>query len=313
MGKAKRKLDGTALAEWNAKHPRGPDGRFIKAGGQAPATAPPGRARQRLGLPPQRQRSAKAAAKPALMDVPEFARPYHRSMAGIEDIARSVEAHDFASEVPLTGGVSAETSLVTLHDGSKLVRKFAGNPTAEHAASILGRAIGVDVPGVYRNHPSEVWMEYVADGKTWAQLKPGETDFSRARKAYGSDDGKLIGLFDLMINNGDRNAGNWMIRDSGRVVAIDHGHAFNIPSVGRIRADIGWRGPFSESWLDDHDKLKSNDLTPADVTELRSRLKALEPDFEHIGQPRWLEYAHTVLDAIEPYAKGTRNLVAGVR
>lgn len=55
MGKAARKLSGSALAEWRAKHPFDPEtGRFVKGGGSsaappAPAAPAAGRARARLG------------------------------------------------------------------------------------------------------------------------------------------------------------------------------------------------------------------------------------------------------------------------
>lgn len=47
MGRARRRLDGAALAEWNAQHPRGPDGRFIRANSVQGLV---GSARARLGL-----------------------------------------------------------------------------------------------------------------------------------------------------------------------------------------------------------------------------------------------------------------------
>lgn len=55
MGKAARKLSGAALAEFRAKHPHGPDGRFVKKGAataapSAPSAPTPGRARAKLGL-----------------------------------------------------------------------------------------------------------------------------------------------------------------------------------------------------------------------------------------------------------------------
>lgn len=59
MGKAARKLSGSALSEWRAKHPFDPaTGRFVSSGGSvsapsapsAPATPTAGRARARLGL-----------------------------------------------------------------------------------------------------------------------------------------------------------------------------------------------------------------------------------------------------------------------
>lgn len=264
---------------------------------------------RRAPVQPTPAAQAPVALEPP-MAVPDRAKPFHVSMEGLEDLARSVEAGKIRDETALTGGVSAVTNLVTLGDGTRVVRKI-GNPDPEHAASMIGRALGVDVPRVYRNHPHEVWMDYISDAKTWSEL--AQTNLGKDAAAYASDDGKRIGLLDLLINNGDRNSGNWMMRPDGGIVAIDHGHAFLVPTGGRVRADIGRRGPFTQHFIGDDGRLRANDFTPADIAEIRTRLQALEPSFAHIGRPRWLEYALVMLDAIEPHASGTRNLVAGVR
>lgn len=240
-----------------------------------------------------------------VMPVPGGASPFHRNLDGIEDLADAVE-HGFPvqSRRVLTGGVSAETELLVLKGGTKVVHKYGGNPEAEHAASMIGRALGLRVPRVYRNRLSAVYMDFVDDAlpADVLALRGGFTE--RRAAAFNSDDGKLIGLFDDMIANADRNAGNWMLTDTGRVVPIDHGHAFNSAVIGQEGRRIRPRtsgSPFSEHYR--------TDLTQADVQELRRRLELIRPDFVHIGRERWLDYALAVLADVEPHARGVRNLV----
>lgn len=297
MGRAMRKLAGHGLAGGDAAHPRGADGRFVKAGGGGAAAAMPGPARRRLAARPQDRLSGSAAPLP----VPESARPYHRSTAGIEDMVRRVENRDGATEVPLAGGHSAEsTNLVTWPDGTKMVRKV-GSAEEEHASSMVGRAIGVDAPRVYRSGEREVWMDFVDDARTWAQIKPGETDGIREAEIIGSKPGQLIGLFDLMINNYDRNSGNWMMRDDESLVAIDHGNGGLFPRDGVPQ--ISSRLPFTMNLID-HRGIRDNSITPAEITEMRRNLEALRPDFEHASQGKWLQHALAVLAKVEPHAKG---------
>lgn len=252
--------------------------------------------------------------KPPKMAVPESAAAYHRNLDGIEDLARSVEnGHPERARVALTGGVSAETELVTLADGTKVVHKMGGNPTAEHASSMIGRALGLRAPRVYRDHPSSVYMDFIDDAKTAAFLQAtGDVRLS-IQALSNTDSGKLMGLMDLLIRNGDRNAGNWMLDGLGKIVPIDHGHTFMhiIPRL-RMRPTPSLHGPFAHNFCDSQ-RWVDNDLTRADVALLRTRLEALVPDFEHFGKPEWLNYSLSVLDLIEPHAKGTRNLIAGVR
>ena len=257
-------------------------------------------------------RDTEAVAPSPPMDVPEFAQPYHRDLRGIEDLARTVEASDWQSEIPLTGGVSAETVLATATDGTRVVRKIGGNPAAEQAASLIGRALGLRAPAVYRNDSSGVWMEYISDAQPWDVLAPTGADPDRRGDAIGSDDGKLIGLLDIMTVNADRNAGNWMLTDDGQVIPIDHGHAYMVvPNIGgRPRPTFGGFGPFAEQYWDETGRKPGpNDLTPRDVEVIGQRLEALRPDFELIDRALWLDYAQAVLKAVAPHARGTRDLV----
>lgn len=258
------------------------------------------------------------------MPVPDRAKPYHRNLDGIEDLARAVEdGQPPKTRRALTGGVSADTELHVLKDGTKVVVKHGGNPEAEHGASMIARALGLDAPRVYRNHRSEVYMDYVDNAKTWDQIReaagenPGGDLADRYKAVRNTDDAKLIGLLDLMVVNGDRNAGNWMIDDNtGKIIPIDHGHAFWTQYVGQPGRQIRAHaidGTFSGAYLSEPRRWGPNDLTADDIAEIRSRLEKLRPDFKHIGRERWLNYALAVLDAVEPWALGDRNLVAGVR
>lgn len=373
-GAVRAKLAGSALADFNAKHPRGPSGKFrtlvdrIKdAVTGHDGSGDPFEAfdREQLrkvakarGIPLERGESrdsiaqkllghlgdskpkpaakpvAKAPAKPPRKRLPaakpaskatvaNSAKPFHRNLDGIEDLARAVEDGQPPSQRrALTGGVSADTELHTLKDGTKVVYKYGGNAEAEQGASMIARALGLDAPRVYRNHPSAVYMDYVGNAKTWDQIREaagenmGGSLSARYKALHDTDDAKLIGLLDLMIVNGDRNAGNWMVDDTGKIIPIDHGHSFwdtYVGQPGRIIRPAAIDGTFSGAYLSEPRKWGPNDLTADDVAEIRSRLQKLRPDFEHIGRKRWLDYALAVLDKVEPFALGERNLIAGVR
>lgn len=281
---------------------------------------PPKKTAPATPTPPQPPAPALPVAPPA--EVPRGARPFHRDLNGVEDLANAVEnGRPERSRRALTGGVSAETELVTLRDGTRVVHKYGGNPTAEQGAALIARALGLDAPRVYRNDRSSAWMDFVDNAESAAEVavrqaragSAGDQTSWRA-EAVASDDGRRIGLLDLLIANGDRNVGNWMLpREGGRVIPIDHGHAFPsaLSSGRRLRAQSNPGSPFAEHFHDGQ-TWQPNDFTPADIVEVRRRLTELLPDFEHFDQPRWIEYALVVLDVLEPHAVGTRNLIAGV-
>lgn len=271
---------------------------------------------------------AKKATAPKEVPVARGAQPYHLNTKGIEDLANTVEKSAIKSVQNLTGGVSAETSLVTFENGTKLVRKAAGNPGAEHASSVIGQALDLKVPRVYRNHPGEVFMDYVGDAKTAAELEArmmaermgpqagtvqALQDFAQSLfKHYQSDEGLRTGLFDLLIRNNDRNRGNWMISDAGRIIPIDHGHAHPMIAGGpggRPLPQMSASGPFAEQIFVGIGK--DHKFTTADIDWARGKIEAVGPDLIHMGQKGFLDYALAVLDKLHPFAKGTRNILAG--
>lgn len=251
--------------------------------------------------------------------VPAPARPYHRTLDGIEDLARRVEQP--VKDSRRLGGLSAQTELQTLADGSKVIRKSqrvgmaeSQDAAAEHLSSLVARKLGLKAPQVYRRDGSSIFMEYVADGVTAEEAAVGRLAGQFAG-VPGSDQGKIMGLLDLLINNVDRNAGNWMLDKAGDLVPIDHGLAFGEFIEPGMEPTFEWvHGDFAAHYKDpDTDRPRSNPLTREDVAEVRRRLEELRPDFAHVGREHWLDYSLRMLDVLAEHAAGDRNLIAGVR
>ena len=297
------------------------DGGPAPRGATATVPEPPARpatpARGQLTLDDaQTVRQRTAEQPPARPEVPAAARPYHRSLDGIEDLAAAVRRAGDGERTALSGGQSATTELVKLRDGTRLVRKKGmdwGDPDevaasirtqadAEHLTSLLGRAIGAPVARVYREAEDTVWLEWITGDIIGARPD--------ARALVDGRDGQLLGLLDHLTANADRNSGNIMVTPDGRLVGIDHGWSFGEHNLGErdpvIQDEPGrpaWHYSRDGRWVD-------NPLTRQDVAELRRRLEALRPDFERVGRTAWLDHAMMVLDQLAQHAKGTVNLIA---
>lgn len=276
-----------------------PNVKTVKPTKRAAAPAP------RPIKPPPTPAPTRAVPPAETLEVPRFAKQYHRNLSGLDDLARRAESQSL-DRIPLTGGVSADTELLTYADGKKLVRKSAGNPGAEQASSIIGRAIGTRAPRVYRNHPSQVYMDYLDEAKTAAEVIARK--LYDVTDLYGSDEGLRIGLFDLLIANADRNSGNWMIGPNRTLFPIDHGHAGPIILEGRPFVRLKSRSPFAEQvFLEggfDHK------FSRADIEWARDRIGEVGPDLIHAGYKDFLDYALGVLDRMLPLAKGIRNIIS---
>jgi hypothetical protein len=279
-------------------------------------TTTPKKATVKKTTAPKKTAPVVKVVSPKEVPVPRGAQPYHTSLKGIEDLAETVEKSAIKSVQRLTGGVSADTELVTFANGTKLVRKSAGNPGAEQASSVIGGALRTKAPRVYRNHPGEVWMDYVEDAKTAVELQVRANQAGKLgelRKEHfalaQSDEGLRVGLFDLAIRNGDRNTGNWMVSNAGRIVPIDHGHAQPVIIGGRAMPQLSASGPFAEQIFVGSGK--EHVFTTADIDWARHQIEGVGPDLIHMGQKGFLDYALAVLDRLRPFSKGTRNILAG--
>lgn len=233
----------------------------------------------------------------------------------------------------LTGGVSADTELVTFNDGKQAVRKKAkSHPRAssrrqadtEELASIVARTLGLLAPRVEREDDGEtVLMEYVPDARTGDEVRDeivgldgsGVNDYLDIGK---SDDGILLGLLDTLIDNSDRNSANWLVDESGRIIPIDHGQAFTMDLLpgGSLDPSVPPRAPgiFAPTFRELPPGggglvWKENPLHPQDIAAIRQRLLALQPQFERLGRGDWFDYMMGRLDAIAPHAKGKKRLV----
>jgi hypothetical protein len=191
---------------------------------------------------------------------------------------------------------------------------------------VTARALGLQAPRVYRNDKHAVNMEYVKNGVP-AASHPDELVDYRGRyvgvigERMDSDEGRMMGLLDHLISNQDRHKGNWMVtggRHGGggdeHIVPIDHGYAFgNAGPLSHPRAASYVNSPFAEHYargtsaFGSPGRWKANDLTKGDVAEIRRRLEALRPDFEHLGRGDWHRYMLEKLDEIGKHASGTRS------
>ena len=70
--------------------------------------------------------------------------------------------------------------------------------------------------------------------------------------------------------------------------------------------------PFASHFISDSGAYKRNDMSPADIREIRSRLEALEPEFARLGRSDWFETMMGRLDAIEAKARGDRSRMASL-
>jgi hypothetical protein len=286
-----------------------------------------------------------AAREPVRVELPNAAAaPYHLQLSPEQAAIQQAVESGVARAEPLSGGNVAETELLTMNNGTVLVRKtvegygphgdeFDG-VAEEQAAAMIGNSLGIG-PAVYRNSENEIYMQYFRSPSAMrvetdmyeavdqsADIPTQAAGFKAASEAYklreaaaiASDDGRKIGLLDQMITNSDRHTGNWLL-DGDRPIPIDHGQAFGqsynlVPRP--TRGTTYGNKQFGSVYAANEAEFAShNPLTQADVAAVRERLAALAPDFAHIGKSQWLGYAQRVLDLIGQGASGTRNIIAG--
>jgi hypothetical protein len=119
---------------------------------------------------------------------------------------------------------------------------------------------------------------------------------------------------DMLTENFDRNAGNYMISSDGRVTGIDHGFAWHPGALaagsGPSRPGSFYSGPFVRNFVQirrSGSEWADNDMSAADLTVIRRRLEATRPQFSAAGHTDWHDFAMARLAVIEAHARGTRS------
>ncbi|MDP9793178.1 hypothetical protein J2S43_001690 [Catenuloplanes nepalensis] len=191
---------------------------------------------------------------------------------------------------------TTEVELLEFRTGEKVIRKVAyHNPDdvdlphawrrsaharadSERLSHLVARAIGANVPAVYRYSRTEMLMDYL-EGPSGRDLTAGMSRDQReavVAQYARTPEGSTLGLLDVLIGNPDRNVGNW-IRVDGVVYGIDQGEAWS--EAGKKLSGWTFAG-FSRRFYDfDRKQWIRNDLTRAEVVQLEAALRSLESEF----------------------------------
>ena len=152
---------------------------------------------------------------------------------------------------------------------------------AEVAAYRLSKYLGLDmVPPTVRRKIGRRWgsLQLWVDGHlTFADAEPTKPfDF------FHSDHVQLMHFFDALIDNPDRNAGNFLVDDQYRVVLIDHSRSLNFEATERqregampMRFQTGVVKQLKAIDMDVLDQLLGDLLTRSDLRSLNLSAKRL--------------------------------------
>ena len=223
-----------------------------------------------------------------------------------------------ASHEDMSNGAFGHVERVTFNDGSVAVAKTAmrahrhsvvDQADAEQLAALVGRSFGVSVPAVYRATPETVYMEFVPgplaiDVPEMPQLiEQGRFDLDH------NDSVHRMALLDILINNGDRAAWNWIYdADTNTARGIDHGGAW-ISTHSPADPPHFVQG-FARFLATPNGRWDLSAYSPNDLAYVREQIIATRPDFEHAGHLDWYEFTIQRLDAMIPHATGTVDRIA---
>lgn len=227
------------------------------------------------------------------------------------------------SSKKLAKGATAEVDLVTLKDGSKVVKKrITGDEwrereatqDAEELAAKLGQSFKIRVPRVNRESEDSVFMEFVT-GKTGMQIEKATKLRPQLHDRFDPDEVNRAGLFDIVTGNTDRSDGNWMEDDDGKLWAIDHGFAFSYgKGKQQVRENLftSTNSRFADKVRgkpEDDEPLGDSALyTPADVKYMENALTELRPEFARLDHMDWYNEAIKRVRSLKKHAKGKVNL-----
>jgi hypothetical protein len=237
-------------------------------------------------LPPLEKPAAKPPPEPAGKETGHVS-PILLERPAYKQLQREVTSGLSGSEDPNQphSGVEAETTVLDLEDGSKVVRK-KGEESDELQAELLAyavsQAIGAGVPAVVQSGRDEITEEFVP-GTTmmeWidnqAGLHGGDyiSDSEAGDELAATREGKMIGLLDYLIVNHDRHYGNVIVRPDDIPVPIDHGLTF---FSDLFPTDSPFWAYNREEW----------EREAGTLAAMIPRLKEIKPEFVSRGQEAW--------------------------
>jgi len=198
----------------------------------------------------------------------------------------------------LGGGQQGDTRLLTYDDGTKVVEKILGPRTGDPPAQVrhmvdaerLGSkvldAVGVRAPETISTGKGRLLIEHL-DGRVGVELA------TKKREPWiNSQEGRRLGLADVLMANQDRNPGNWMVLTDGHLAGIDHGEAF-----GAVKNWQELDSPFTRYIVEfDEGDIQ---FDRKEFAQIRTRLTALRPDFVEARRTGWYDAMMRRLAAIE--------------
>jgi hypothetical protein len=260
---------------------------------------------------------ANAAYKPqkplTIPGQPQYAARVKRLQAGV--------ASGVQSEQRIAMGIMGKVDRVRHNDGTESIRKdvqggstalggsafheAADQNAAEELSGLVAAALGIRAPVVTPTSPTESYIELMPGEPAVTKLASSEGRISVPRSLQDSPSVRRMAVLDLLIDNGDRNAGNWLV-DGDEAIPIDHGMAF----APRYSTDTSAAtGPFSAPYLTKSGAFnKNNPLTVRDIETLRTRIDSLRPQFAERGRAPWLDQMMHRLDLLAAGAKGTEDI-----
>jgi phosphoinositide 3-/4-kinase-like protein len=262
---------------------------------------------------------ANAAYKPqkplAIPGQPQYAARVKRLQAGVASGVRS--------EQRVGMGIMGRVDRVQHNDGAESIRKealggssavrdaagfhtAADQNAAEELVGLVAVALGMRAPIATPTSATESYIELMPGVPAVTKLTGPEGGSIRVPvELANSPSVRRMAVLDLLIDNGDRNTGNWLV-DGDEAIPIDHGMAFaprNNPDTTAAT------GPFSAPYINKNGTFnKNNPLTPRDIEIMRARIDSLRPQFAERGRTSWLDQMVHRLDLLAAGARGTEDI-----
>ena len=333
-GTSAPKTQASAPALTSAKIPTAPKARAPETSKTTAATV---KAAQRSGVGRRldsTEADRQAAQKRKDEQAARLKRIADRQKSGVpstEGIEKSFKSGVVSSQT-LSGGAISETSKVKFKDGTYGVVKKGGGlgpadlanvpasqrkymsstkdvHDSEELGSLLSRALGTKAPEVIRIDEVTTVQRFSSDKPAAGQrLKIQDTE-----RLARTDDGMLIGLTDQLVGNPDRNLGNWL-REGDSLTPIDFGNSWGkyvrekSESTPTLHGDDEFAYMFNGG-TPSTPKWKEFDFHPEDMVRVKEIMTSLKGEFAKRGRSEWWSWSMGKLEAMTPYATGTKRRI----